>query len=288
MVRGRIGAADKRKAGQVFLGWLVKGFFLALMTVFCCNDINWLMTRDPLIRDGYGAGQQFMFFYQFAYKGLFLIDVTLATVGYILTLRIFDTHIRSTEPTMFGWGVALFCYPPFYNVFNNQYLAYGDQTPWGTWLQEYPFWYCAWGGTILVLLSVYVWGTIAFGIRFSNLTHRGIITAGPYRWCKHPAYLAKNISWWLISVPFITADPWHVALRHCLLLALMNLIYYLRARTEERHLSADPTYVAYALAMNERGVSGLMSRLLPFLRYREPTKKLVPTPVGVTIPQPHS
>ena len=44
--------------------------------------------------------------------------------------------------------------------------------------------------------------------RFSNLTHRGIITNGPYRYSKHPAYLAKNLSWWLVSMPFmITVSP---------------------------------------------------------------------------------
>ena len=32
----------------------------------------------------------------------------------------------------------------------------------------------------LALLVVYVWATTAFGIRFSNLTHRGIFANGPY------------------------------------------------------------------------------------------------------------
>jgi hypothetical protein len=50
---------------------------------------------------------------------------------------------------------------------------------------------------------IYVWSTAVFGLRFSDLTHRGIITNGPYRWVKRPAFLTKNLSWWMISVPFI-------------------------------------------------------------------------------------
>lgn len=104
-------------------------------------------------------------------------------------------------------------------------------------------------------------------MRFSNLTNRGIITNGPYRFMKHPAYVCKNIAWWLISVPFISAaGPAH-AIKHCLLLFGLNLVYYLRAVTEERHLSLDNTYVDYANAMNNKGVFSGLYKILPFLKY---------------------
>ena len=60
------------------------------------------------------------------------------------------------------------------------------------------------------------------------------------------------------------------ALRGCLMLGLVNYIYYLRARTEERHLSRDPTYVAYALWMNEHGILKWLGRVAPILRYAPP------------------
>jgi len=50
---------------------------------------------------------------------------------------------------------------------------------------------------------------------------------------------------------------------------MMNFIYFMRARTEERHLSHDPTYVQYALWMNEHGVLRVLNRV-PVLRYRAP------------------
>jgi protein-S-isoprenylcysteine O-methyltransferase Ste14 len=120
----------------------------------------------------------------------------------------------------------------------------------------------AWGITILALVLIYGLSTVAFGMRFSNLTNRGIITSGPYRYTKHPAYLAKNLSWWMISMPFLSVLGPAAALRHCLLLGLLNGVYYLRAKTEERHLAADPAYVAYAAWIAERGLFARLRRSL--------------------------
>jgi protein-S-isoprenylcysteine O-methyltransferase Ste14 len=116
-----------------------------------------------------------------------------------------------------------------------------------------------WGSTILACVFVYAWSTAAFGLRFSNLTNRGIITDGPYRWLKHPAYVSKNLSWWLISVPFIAGAGWVTAVVSCLMMGAVNLIYYLRAKTEERHLRADPAYRAYEAYIDR---NGLFARLL--------------------------
>jgi protein-S-isoprenylcysteine O-methyltransferase Ste14 len=127
-----------------------------------------------------------------------------------------------------------------------------------------------WGTLIIVLSMVYALCTVSFGLRFSNLTNRGIITGGPYRFSKHPAYLSKNLSWWLVSVPFISNEGWAAGLRNCCLLTLLNLVYYARARTEERHLSRDPAYVAYALWINDKGLLRGLARIFPAFRYRAP------------------
>ena len=62
-------------------------------------------------------------------------------------------------------------------------------------------------------------------------------------------------------------------IRACLLLLLLNGIYYLRARTEEAHLSRDPAYVLYALWMEAHGpLSGLASLpCMGWLKYRAPS-----------------
>ena len=48
------------------------------------------------------------------------------------------------------------------------------------------------------------------------------------------------------------------------------MIYFLRARTEEAHLSQDPTYVEYALWMNEHGKLAFLGRWFPLLKYKAP------------------
>jgi len=52
------------------------------------------------------------------------------------------------------------------------------------------------------------------------------------------------------------------------MLLCLNLVYFMRARTEERHLSRDPDYVAYATAMERRSIFRWVGRLLPVLRFK--------------------
>jgi protein-S-isoprenylcysteine O-methyltransferase Ste14 len=253
---------------QHLLGWLIKGFFLPLMFIYMCNDLNRLLAYD------FARLTDFKNWFDFLYDQLYFIDVGLVAMGYLMSLRITDTHFRSAEPTMLGWAVALVCYEPFWSLIGRQYLAYETGYNWGAWLWNAPVIQGIWGTAILGLTAIYVWATVIFGARFSNLTNRGIITNGPYRWTKHPAYVAKNLSWWLLSVPFVIQTTTLEALRHCLLLGALNLIYLMRAKTEEWHLSRDPDYVAYALWMDEHSLFRFV-RHLPVLRhlaYRTPAK----------------
>ena len=257
---------DQGLIRQHLLGWLIKGFFLPLMFTYMCNDLSRFLAYD------FARLTNFKNWFDFLHDQFYFIDVGLVSMGYLLSLRVVDTHLRSAEPTMLGWVAALVCYEPFWSLIGHKYLAYETGRAWGAWLWDTPVVYGIWGSVILLLVVVYVWATVIFGARFSNLTHRGIITNGPYRWTKHPAYFAKNLSWWMLSVPFIANGSALEALRHCLLLLALNLIYLLRAKTEEWHLSRDPDYVAYALWMNEHSLFRFVHRvpLLRHLRYRAP------------------
>lgn len=246
---------DWRTVGQHLLGWLIKGFFMPLMFTAMCSGLGRYMGFEL------GGLVDFKTWFDFLYDFLYFIDVAMVSMGYLATLRLTDTHIRSAEPTMLGWAAALACYEPFWSLFGRQYLAYESGVTWGRWLWDYPLAYGVWGGTILVLVAIYAWATVTFGARFSNLTHRGIITNGPYRWTKHPAYIAKNLTWWLISVPFLSQGGPGEAVRHCLLLLGLNGLYLLRAKTEEWHLSQDPEYRRYAQWIDRHG---LFRRVRPF------------------------
>lgn len=93
------------------------------------------------------------------------------------------------------------------------------------------------------------------------------MTNGPYKYTKHPDYIAKCVFFWLIHVPFLSDLGAFEIVRNCVLLVILNLIYFARARIEERHLSDDPVYVAYALEINRTGVFRVFRRLIPALHY---------------------
>lgn len=97
-----------------------------------------------------------------------------------------------------------------------------------------------WALLLVTCKITWGWANILYGFRFSNLTNRGIVTAGPYRWTKHASYVAKNLSWWISGVPFLVTSDLETALRESLSLFGTNLWYYMRAMAEERHLSQDP------------------------------------------------
>lgn len=261
---------DRRILGQHLLGWLIKGFFLPLMFTYLCKDLGRFIAYD------FAQLTAFKFWFDFLHDFFYFIDVGLVSMGYLMSLRITDTHFRSAEPSMLGWAVALACYEPFWSLIGRQYLAYETDIKWGSWLWNTPVLYGIWGALILALTAIYVWATVIFGARFSNLTHRGIITNGPYRWTKHPAYVAKNLSWWMISVPFMAQGAPDEVLRHCLLLLGLNGIYALRAKTEEWHLSRDTDYVAYALWLETHGMFRWIRHLpiLCQLAYRAPKPSL--------------
>lgn len=244
----RFDQVDAKVLWQHCLSWLVKGFFLALMFTYYSRDIRIFINYD------FSTLQNFRTFFDFTYFLIFLVDVGLCCTGYLFSLRIFDTHVRRAEPTFMGWGVALICYQPFWSWTSGAYLNYDTGFVWGRWLQDRPVPYAIWGSAILLFYGLYVWATIMFGARFSNLTHRGILTNGPYRWTKHPAYIAKCTAYWLTFVPFIISQSVGDSIRRCLLLGLLNYVYYLRAKTEEANLSSDPVYVQYTEWIQAHGI----------------------------------
>ncbi|MGP1281713.1 MAG: methyltransferase family protein [Parasphingopyxis sp.] len=233
---------DREKLVEHFRSWAVKGFFTAFMISIVPG--NWFevlrWSADDIVSDPVALSR-------FLIALLFLVDVAFATVGYILTLRPLDAHIRSANPYTQGWVAALICYPPFILMNPGGPLDYHQNVgDWTLWLDGWPVALAIMGAILVVLTAIYSWATVAFGLRFSNLTHRGILTHGPYRWTRHPAYVSKNAFWWLATMPFIATSGSPVdMIRNTVLLAAVSGVYYWRAKTEEKHLMADPAYREY-------------------------------------------
>lgn len=254
VVGGLAGTPPEGAIADHLRAWAVKAFFLAFMlSITPGNFANFIGFRFGPPPEGPVALSHFLT------TLLFMIDVAFATVGYMLTLRPLDAHIRSANPFMAGWIAALICYPPFVLMGSGGPLDYHRGTAeWSVWMAGHPALLWVWGGLLVTLTGFYAWATVAFGLRFSNLTHRGILTHGPYRLTRHPAYLAKNLFWWCSVLPFFSISGSGMdVVRNCALLGITSGVYYWRARTEEKHLESDPVYRAY---------SGWMQRHAPLTR----------------------
>ena len=155
-------------------------------------------------------------------------------IGYAFEWPRLKNVVKSVEPTILGWVVALICYPPF-----NSYI--GKYIPWGA-SDHVIFWspgYTEIFRTLVVILFIiYLWATFALGAKASNLTNRGIVTKFPYSIVRHPAYISKVLTWWVTLLPVMN---WKFALG----MLFWTVIYYFRAITEERHLKQDPNYILY-------------------------------------------
>lgn len=242
---------DAAEVKRHWLAWLVKCFFCAFMI--------------SIVPGGFGAVVRFDWSHAFhdpvefatlLIETMFMIDVQIAMVGYLVTMKPLDAQIRTANPHLGAWVAALMCYPPFILMGDGGVLDYRHNgAEWPFWLQGHDVLLWIWAGALVLLTAAYAWATVAFGLRFSNLTYRGVLTNGPYAFTRHPAYLSKNTYWWLASLPFLATSGSAVdAIRNTTILALVSGVYYWRARTEEKHLLAeDVKYREYHAWMAQHG-----------------------------------
>jgi protein-S-isoprenylcysteine O-methyltransferase Ste14 len=249
--------------------WAVKGFFTAFMISIVPGGFSLIVANDwaPVFGNPVALAG-------FLITAMFVLDAQIGTVGYIMTLKPLDAQIRSANPFLAGWLAALVCYPPFQLMQGNGPLFYQSGTrDWSYWFAGHEALLWAWAAILILLAAIYAWATVAFGLRFSNLTYRGVLTNGPYRFTKHPAYLAKNTFWWLETLPFlVVSQSLTDMVRNTFFLACVSAIYFWRAKTEEAHLLAeDPKYRAYADWMAQHGlITRLFHRAVQALRARRP------------------
>lgn len=235
--------------GNHFRVWALKLFFVPFLAAALpgnAADFERAWSR-------FLANPDFTGFVLSAHGLFFLLDISVGLIGYVLTVRWLGAEVRSTNSARSAWFFCLICYPPFYPAVYYWLLNYRTGgVEWHSLLAGHPALLYLWGTSLLILEFVYVWASFAFGPRFSNLTDRGILTSGPYWLVKHPAYLAKNLSWWLWYLPFVPAAGAGEAVLDCLQLGMLSAIYWMRAKTEEEHLRANPAYCRYEAWMARR------------------------------------
>jgi protein-S-isoprenylcysteine O-methyltransferase Ste14 len=225
-----------------------------------------------------------------AMLAIYTLLIAVLVPGYLFSSRLLATHLRAVDATLLGWAVTLACYRPLSVAVFDRWLAYrgaaadrASEKPWAILTGDVPALLLAAGMAIILLELLHLWGEATFGLRASNLSNRGIICCGPYRFTKHPIYLSKCLGWLLIYMPFAIASP--VAnFRSTILFAVVCALFFARAYAEERLLARDPDYVAYALWIDRNGVFAGLARHLPWLSFRarlEAWQRLDEVSVGI-------
>ncbi len=198
---------------------------------------------------------------------VFFLDSALFTVGYHSESGLMRNRLRYVETNPLHILVCVCCYPPFnmptttfFGPSNRDpYIVFaGDPTHPVTWILR---------GLAALSLLLLLAASYSLFTKASNLTNRGIVHWGPYRYIRHPGYLAKNMYWLMTSIPLFFPDTtnqlfkWSDYLVFCVMsvggLIGWGTIYFLRCITEERFLMRDPDYVAYCRKVRYRFIPGV-------------------------------
>lgn len=105
---------------------------------------------------------------------------------------------------------------------------------------------------LVISFCIFVWALLAsrkakLGIAFGNLQSQSILTAGPYRFVRHPFYLSYSITWlavWLYSFSLI----------HLVLSFTLVILYFVAAQDEEASLSRGKYAEIYIQYKNRTGM----------------------------------
>ncbi|AWF82356.1 hypothetical protein BTJ40_16820 [Microbulbifer sp. A4B17] len=247
--------ADGGKAGlfPVLRGIVLKALFLPLMFLwldvsiwkFMDGGISRLLSPETFIVEFIKIGTIF--------------DLYIGFLGYLLVSRLNGSGMHVDDGWR-SWIFCLACYPPFYNIVQ-LLLKPSDDVYWGDFFTSGSAQFYIWGGMLGALWVIYWWSTLSFGLRFSNLSYRGLVDQGPYKYVKHPAYLSKVCYWWLLTVPFVSPlGSWGV-IQNVICLSGISWIYFMRAREEERFLSRFPEYRSYQKRIQREGLRARINKL---------------------------
>ncbi|MDX9715223.1 MAG: isoprenylcysteine carboxylmethyltransferase family protein [Dissulfurispiraceae bacterium] len=226
-----------RQSRLALLIIIVKVFFIPYMVSWTINGIRSI--------DHLHTAFTFQTLNAFMVQTLLLIDTFIFGFGYSFESKHLRNEIKSVDPTLFGWLVCIMCYPPFnsfvFKPFDYRIFDISVKTP--DWIGVLA------GLVVTFLWIIFVWASVALGFKASNLTNRGVTSRGPYKYVRHPAYTAKVLIWILQGIFF---NQFTLGI-----LLAFTFVYYLRAWTEERHLSMDPAYKVYKQNVRWRFIPGI-------------------------------
>lgn len=253
---------------QAYLSVALKSLFLP----FCLNGLvghlaglnNQFLSLDVALSPGASFDLSVLYnrHLHFLLLNLILIfDFVPFVLGYLVESRRAGNEIVTVESSLLGWVVCLACYPPFNGVVG-AFVSWktSDSVPVGAVVSDDVR--ALLNVCVLLCFVVFVWASLSLGLKSSNLTNRGVVARGAYRFVRHPAYMAKNLAWWLAGLPVLVGLFSSSILSGCIgvfSLSVWTGLYAARALTEERHmLRVDTGYRAYMSRVRYRFIPGVV------------------------------
>jgi len=238
------------KQKQSLILYFIKFFFAPQLLIWTINhfqafQLNWY----KISHYGFSIVKYRDALYITLFELLYFFDCFIYTVGYCTELTFLKNRIRTVESSFLGLFFCLACYAPF-NIVTSTFVPWQhSETSFNA--VSNPMSIINWVYYIIaiILIALYVSASLALFTRASNLTNRGTCKIFPYNIVRHPAYSTKIILWWLSSTivlkTFICNLDFLAFIFYILCGSIWSFLYYMRAITEERHLSLDPEYRAY-------------------------------------------
>lgn len=252
------------------LTWFIKGFFFAINFCELPKTLKIFRGREEdILNMPWPQMQPVIVWISYA------LIIAAIMPGYLFSARILGTHVRRIADTWFAYIVTLICYSPMVQGVFARWANFHPVTPESDWMKPWVSQFhgdeillYTIGGLIIFFECIHYWAEGIFGLRSSNLCNRGIITAGPFHFCKHPVYAAKCASWLLIWLPFMSGDTWLECVWLTIAFIIVCVIFGARGWAEERILAEDPVYVQYALWIDQHGIFAWAGKLVPLLSFR--------------------
>jgi protein-S-isoprenylcysteine O-methyltransferase Ste14 len=242
---------------------LLKFFFAPLMVSWLAQHLSGFFDLSATLNGAAAASMGWMELYNKVLHAklihlVIFFDVFFFTIGYMVDHPKLKNTFVSVDPTLSGWLVCIICYPPF-NLGLKSFIGwYSTDSPAADAVGVQ----FALNLAVLLTFVVYSAASLSLGFKASNLTNRGIVDTGVYRFIRHPAYTFKNLAWWLGAMPVlwlaVQRSPLEVV---AILLSLCGwtTIYIARALTEERHLlMTDNGYREYMQRVPYRFIPGIV------------------------------
>jgi len=273
LARGRIRQIDWKIFFDGTREWLLRCFFLLIN--FYAGVWYLSNLRAYGLPDTTGNFVEFITRLDLAIFGMIIFAIL---PGYIFASRLIGTELRKVDRTWFGWAINFSCYPPLNAAVFGGWVGYRPPSEMIELYQGLPAWayhtmaslpilYVV-GGAIIFFALIHLWGEAIMGVRSANISSRGIITTGLFRFTKHPIYVSKCFQWAFIFFPVLNAIGFLDAIQSGILFLLVCAIYAGRALGEEKLLATDETYVKYALYMDDKSVFAFVGRLFPIMTFR--------------------